>query len=68
MKNGVVWTYEDRSGTFQELIGEHCAVLIGYDEDYVYLNDPSAGQNVKQSRSKFMSNWKKLYQQAIVVE
>ncbi len=68
LKNGVVWTYEDQSGTFQELIGEHCAVLIGYDEDYVYLNDPSAGQNVKQSRSKFMSNWKKLYQQAIVVE
>lgn len=68
LKKGVVWTYEDRSGTFQELIGEHCAVLIGYDEDYVYLNDPSAGQNVKQSRSKFMSNWKQLYQQAIVVE
>lgn len=68
LKEGVTWNYEDGSGSFKELVGEHCAVLIGYDEDYIYLNDPSAGKNVKQSRSKFMSNWKKLYSQAIVVE
>lgn len=68
LKDGILWNYEDSSGTFQELVGEHCAVLIGYDEEYIYLNDPSAGQNVKQSRSKFMSNWKRLYSQAIVVE
>lgn len=68
LKEGVTWNYEDGSGSFKELIGEHCAVLIGYDEDYIYLNDPSAGKNVKQSRSKFMSNWKKLYSQAIIVE
>ena len=68
LSNGVNWNYTNGSGTFQELVGEHCAVLIGYDENYVYLNDPSAGENVKQSRSKFFSNWKKLYSQAIVVE
>lgn len=68
LTNGVIWNYEDESGSFQELVGEHCAVLIGYDENYVYLNDPSAGQNVKQSKSKFISNWKKLYSQAIIVE
>lgn len=68
LSNGVNWNYTNGSGTFQELVGEHCAVLIGYDENYVYLNDPSAGENVKQSRSKFFSNWKKLYSQAIIVE
>lgn len=68
LKEGVTWKYEDGSGSFQELVGEHCAVLIGYDEDYVYLNDPSAGENVKQSKSKFILNWKKLYSQAIVVQ
>lgn len=68
LKDGVTWKYENGSGSFQELVGEHCAVLIGYDEDYVYLNDPSAGENVKQSKSKFVSNWKKLYSQAIVVQ
>ena len=68
LTQGVTWNYEDGSGTFQELVGEHCAVLIGYDENYVYLNDPSAGKNVKQSRSKFISNWKTLFSQAIIVE
>lgn len=68
LKDGVTWKYEDGSGSFKELVGEHCAVLIGYDEDYVYLNDPSAGENVKQSKSKFILNWKKLYSQAIVVQ
>lgn len=66
LKEGVTWNYE--GGTFKELVGEHCAVLIGYDEDYVYLNDPSAGENVKQSKSKFISNWKQLFSQAIVVK
>ena len=68
LKEGVTWQYENGEGTFKELIGEHCAVLIGYDKEYVYLNDPSAGANVKQSKSKFISNWKTLYSQAIVVE
>lgn len=68
LKEGVTWEYENSEGTFKELVGEHCAVLIGYDEKDVYLNDPSAGQNVKQRKSKFISNWKTLYSQAIIVE
>lgn len=68
LKTGVTWTYPDESGKFTELSGEHCAVLIGYDSQNVYLNDPSAGKNVTQPKSKFLSNWKKLYSQAIVVE
>lgn len=68
LEEGVVWKYIDGSGNFQELIGEHCAVLIGYDEQYVYLNDPSAGENVKQDKEKFIYNWKKLYSQAIIVK
>lgn len=68
LKEGVTWQYEDGSGTFKELVGEHCAVLIGYDENYVYLNDPSAGENVKQSKAKFISNWKQLFSQAIVIK
>lgn len=66
LKEGVTWHYD--GGTFKELVGEHCAVLIGYDKDYVYLNDPSAGENVKQSKAKFISNWKQLFSQAIVIK
>lgn len=61
------WQYPDGSGSFTKLKGEHCAVLIGYDDEYVYLNDPSAGKNVKQPKSKFFSNWNQLYCQAIII-
>lgn len=67
-EKGVTWKYPDGSGSFEEIVGEHCFVLIGYDRNYVYLNDPSAGQNAKQSKSKFISNWKQLYSQAIIIE
>ena len=67
LKEGVTWTYPDGSGSFLELIGEHCAVLIGYDGEYAYLHDPIAGAGVKQPRWKFESNWYKLYNQAIII-
>lgn len=67
LTDGVTWKYPDGSGEYLELVGEHCAVLIGYNDEYVYLNDPSAGQDVSQSRSKFTSNWVKLYSQAVVI-
>lgn len=67
LNEGVTWKYEDGSGSYTELVGEHCAVLIGYDGEYVYLNDPSAGQNVKQPKSKFISNWYKLFSQAVII-
>lgn len=67
LTQGVTWKYEDGSGSYTELVGEHCAVLIGYDADYVYLNDPAAGKNVKQPKEKFISNWEKLFSQAIVI-
>lgn len=68
LTEGVTWKYEDGSGSYTELVGEHCAVLIGYDGEYVYLNDPSAGKNVKQPRAKFISNWQKLFSQAVVID
>jgi len=68
IKEGVNWKYEDGSGSYLELIGEHCAVLIGYDEENVYLNDPSAGASVSQPKDKFISNWQKLHSQAIVID
>ena len=67
LSEGVTWKYPDGSGQFVELVGEHCAVLIGYDKNYVYLNDPAVGKGVKQPKSKFISNWNKLYNQAIII-
>ena len=67
INKGVTWQYPDGSGSFDELIGEHCSVLIGFDETYVYLNDPIAGKSVSQPRWKFESNWHILYDQAIII-
>lgn len=68
IEEGVIWKYPDGSGSFKELIGEHCFVLIGYDDQLVYLDDPSAGRHVEQPKEKFIKNWKALYSQAIIVE
>ena len=57
----------DESGEYTELVGEHCAVLIGYDADNIYLNDPGVGQDVSQPRWKFEKNWYKLHSQAIII-
>lgn len=67
LTEGVTWQYPDGSGEYLELVGEHCAVLIGYDENYVYLNDPAVGKGVKQDKEKFESNWYKLHSQALVI-
>lgn len=68
VKNDRTWTFPDGSGTYTEQYGEHCAVLIGYDAKNVYLNDPSAGQNVTQPIDKFKKNWVALHSQAIIIE
>jgi len=67
LKTGVTWKYPDGSGEYVELVGEHCAVLIGYDENNVYLNDPVVKGGASQPRAKFESNWYILYSQAIVI-
>lgn len=64
---GVTWNFPDSSGSFTELVNQHCAVLIGVDAQYIYLNDPSVGQNVKQEKSSFLRDWHTLDSQAIII-
>lgn len=61
------WTYPDNSGSYVNLKGEHCMVLIGYDDYKVYLNDPIAGKKVTQTKEQFFKNWDILYRQAIQI-
>ena len=62
------WMFPDgQEGSYLHLKGEHCMVLIGYDDDNVYLNDPIAGKDVSQPKSVFFRNWEKLYSQAIFI-
>ena len=47
---------------------EHCLVLIGYDQDFYYFNDPYAwGTGTKYSRPLVEQRWEEIGQYSIVV-
>lgn len=43
---GKSWTIESTGETFQWIAGEHCLVLVGYDRDLYYFNDPYGSNGV----------------------
>lgn len=44
----------------------HAVVLVGYDDKYVYLNDPLSGRKqVRVSKDRFISSWKALQSRAV---
>ena len=46
---------------------EHCLVLIGYDEDNYYFNDPYAGKTVKYEKEKVEDRHAELGRQSVVI-
>lgn len=38
--SGGIWTVQETGKTFNWIIGEHCLVLVGYDKNNYYFNDP----------------------------
>ncbi len=72
LSKDITWRIIDNNGkptgdTFTMIKYEHCAVLVGYDENYVYLNNPSRTAGYKQDKNLFMSNWNMLYNQAVIM-
>lgn len=44
----------------------HAVVLVGYDENYVYINDPlSVKKQVRIGKERFISSWKSLSSRAV---
>ncbi|MCL6573967.1 MAG: C39 family peptidase [Bacillus sp. (in: Bacteria)] len=44
----------------------HAVVLVGYDANYVYLNDPLSGKKqVRVGKQQFISSWKALQSRAV---
>lgn len=44
----------------------HAVVLVGFDSNYVYLNDPLSGKKqVRVNRNQFISSWKALQRRAV---
>ncbi len=66
VKNGRQWVLPDGS-TFAWPSGEHCMLLIGYDTEHYYFNDPYTGQVVCYSRTLSESRYAQMGKQALVI-
>lgn len=53
-------------GPIKTTFSEHAVLLVGYDQDFVYVNDPKNGhKNVKLPKSQFLKTWDMMGKQAI---
>lgn len=63
------WTVTDgkEGETFTWVAPMHCMLLIGYDDDYYYFNDPVAGKSVAYTKKATEEAYNGLYEQAVAV-
>lgn len=65
---GKSWIVEDSGKTFQWIAGEHCLVLVGYDKDHYYFNDPYESNGLKAFKKGLVEDrFQALGRQAVVV-
>lgn len=60
-------TWRTNSGTVEVSMSEHSVVLIGYDENHVYLNDPYGNENYATDITNFIASWEQMGSQAITM-
>ena len=66
-QSGSVWYLEDGS-RFVWPKHEHCLLLVGYDDDYYYINDPMKGATVKYKKTVVEQRYGELGMQSLVVK
>jgi uncharacterized protein YvpB len=66
----VQWTEWDTSlGPIRATFSEHAVLLVGYDKDHVYVNDPlNDKSNLKLNKALFIRTWEMMDKQAISYE
>src|SRR5438552_1645276 len=64
-QESVDWTIWDTSmGPFRTTFSEHAVLLVGYDKDNVYVNDPLTGlSQVKINKALFIRTWEMMEKQ-----
>lgn len=60
-------TWNTKHGKISVTFSVHSVVVTGYDEKYVYVNDPYGTKNRKVDRTNFEKAWKQMGSQAVVV-
>jgi len=60
----VVW--DTPIGPIQTTFMEHAVLLVGFDEQHVYINDPLSGKGqVELDKAQFISTWEAMGKQAL---
>lgn len=66
-KTPVTWTISDTGEKFTWRPNEHCLLLVGYDEEYYYFNDPLVGQAVPYERKVTEQRFEEFGRQAVTM-
>jgi uncharacterized protein YvpB len=61
-------TWNTPQGKIPISFSEHSVVITGYDDHYIYINDPYGDKNKKVDRDDFEEAWEQMGRQAIVIE
>ncbi|MDA7025560.1 C39 family peptidase [Bacillus sp. CLL-7-23] len=60
-------TWNTPTGKVDVTYKVHSVAITGYDQKYVYVNDPYGYKNRRTDRIKFEKSWKQMGRQAIVI-
>ncbi len=63
---GETW-YLENGSAFTWISGEHCLVLVGYNDDYYFLNDPMSDSIVAYQKNIVEKRFAELGEQAIYI-
>lgn len=65
-KKGRQW-YLQNGSLYTWISSEHCLVLVGYNDDYYFLNDPMSGSTVAYQKNIVEKRFKELGSQAVYI-
>lgn len=65
---GTSWTDYETGEYFTWCAMEHCLLLVGYDENYYYFNDPGrSAKSVKYTRASVEASYRSVLSQAVAI-
>mgnify|MGYP002516791767 CR=1 FL=1 len=62
----VTWNIDGKDLTW--ITPEHCMVLVGYSDNYVFIADPLFGEVKSYGKTTFNNRYQTLYSQAVIIQ